>query len=154
MPSRLVSRGTKVLAGAIVVVAAGAVGQFLSTRLLARGDEESDTFTRAAILSGQELDSRSTALRSASALAVMGGVEIDLRGATLGPGTPTLSLTAVMGGVEVRLPRGWKVHVENRKAMGEVETRLTEPSELPEDAPTLLVITNNWFGGIEIRQDR
>jgi predicted membrane protein len=81
----------------------------------------------------------------------MGGVEIDLREATLDPGGATLDVTAVMGGVEVTLPPGWVVGVENHGKMGGVETRLTESADHPERAPTLHVSTNAWLGGVEIR---
>ncbi len=90
-------------------------------------------------------------MRSGSALAVMGGVELDLREATLDPGGATLAVTAVMGGVEVRLPPGWVVAVETNEKLGGVDTHLTESVDHAEDAPTLHVTINAWLGGVEIR---
>jgi hypothetical protein len=147
---RSVTRGSKLLRTLLLVVIAGVVGQLVAKRMTF-GDESSDAFRLAAIGGGKELKSRATALRSAAALAVMGGVEIDLREATLAPGGATLDVTAVMGGVEVRLPPGWVVGVENHGKMGGVETRLTESADHQEGAPTLQVSTNAWLGGVEIR---
>jgi predicted membrane protein len=145
-----VTRGSRLLRALLLVVMAGVVGQLVAKRMTF-GDESSDAFRLAAIGGGKELKSRATALRSASALAVMGGVEIDLREATLDPGGATLDVTAVMGGVEVTLPPGWVVEVENHGKMGGVETRLTESADHPEGAPTLHMSTNAWLGGVEIK---
>jgi hypothetical protein len=56
----------------------------------------------------------------------------------------------VLGGVEVKLPAGWAVDVEMRGALGGVEKRVTDSADAPEGAPTLLVRTNTWLGGVEI----
>ena len=133
-----------------LVMAAGAVSQLVAKRMTT-GDEDSDVFRLAAIFGGREFKSRATALRSASALAVMGGVEIDLRDANLDPAGATLDVTAVMGGVEVTLPRGWVVELTPKVKIGGVDTRLTESDDHPEGAPTLHVTVNALLGGVEIR---
>jgi hypothetical protein len=134
-----------------LIVVAGVVGQLVSKRMTS-GDEDSDDVRLAAIVGGKELKSRATALRSASALAVVGGVDIDLRDATLDPAGATLDVTTVLGGVEVTLPTGWVVDVETRGSMSGVDTRLSESSDHPEGAPTLRVTANAWLGGVEISQ--
>jgi len=139
----------RILRALFLVILTGVVGQLVSKRMTS-GDEDSDDFRLATIFGAKEFDSRATALRSASALAVMGGVELDLREATLDPAGATLDVTAVMGGIEITLPPGWAVDVENRGKMGGVDARLPDSAELPADAPTLHVITNAWFGGVEI----
>jgi len=139
----------RILRALFLVILAGVVGQLVSKRMTS-GDEDSDDFRLATIFGGREFDSRATALRSASALAVMGGVELDLRAATLDPAGATLDVTAVMGGIEITLPPGWAVDVENHGKMGGVDTRVTDSAGLPADAPTLHVTTNAWFGGVEI----
>jgi hypothetical protein len=143
-------RGSGLLRVLFFVVLAGVVGQLVAKRKTF-GDESSDVFGLAAIGGGKEFESRAAALRSGSALAVMGGVEIDLRQANLDPDGATLDVTAVMGGVEVTLPRGWAVDVETNEKLGGVETRLTESDDRPEGAPTLHVTVNALMGGVEIR---
>jgi hypothetical protein len=144
------TRGSSLLRALLLVAIASVVGQLVAKRMTF-GDESSDAFRLAAVGGGKEFKSRATALRSASALAVVGGVEIDLREATLDPGGATLEVTAVLGGIEVTLPSGWAVDIENHAKMAGVETRLTESADHPEGAPTLHVTINAWFGGVEVR---
>jgi Cell wall-active antibiotics response 4TMS YvqF len=150
MTRRSVTRGSKLLRALFIVVIAGVVGQLVGKRMT-EGDEGSDAFRLAAIVGGKEFESRATALQSASALAVMGGVELDLREAALDPGGATLDVTAIMGGVEVTLPPGWVVDLRTRGFMGGVDKRLTESADHPDGAPTLHVTANAWLGGVEIR---
>jgi predicted membrane protein len=143
------TRGSRLLRALFLVLIASAVGQLIAKRMT-NGDENSDTFRLAAIFGGKELQSRATALRSASALAVMGGVEIDLRDAALDPGGATLDVTTILGGVDVTLPAGWVVDLRTRGIMGGVDTHLTESAEDLEGAPTLHVTTNTLLGGVDI----
>ena len=135
----------------LVVLVAGAVGQLVAKRMTS-DDEDSDEFRLAAVVGGKEFRSHATALRSASALAVVGGVEIDLRDASLDPEGATLDVTALLGGIEVKVPVGWVVDVESRGSLGGVDTNLTEAADLPEGAPTLRVTANAWLGGVEISE--
>ena len=134
----------------VLVILASAIGQLVAKRMTS-GDEDSDAFRLAVIGGGKEFESRAPSLRSASAFAVLGGVELDLREANLDPAGATLDVTAVLGGIEVTVPPGWVVEVENRGKMSGVEARLTESADRPDDAPRLYVTTNAWFGGVEIR---
>lgn len=149
MTRRSVARGPRLLPALLFVLIAGAVGQLVAKRMT-EGDEDSDAFRLAAIVGGKELESHATALRSASALAVMGGLDIDLREATLDPAGATLDVTAILGGVEVTLPPGWVVDLKTLAFMGGVDKRLTESVDHSEGAPTLHVTINAWLGGVEI----
>jgi predicted membrane protein len=141
--------GSRLLRAVALLAIVGAVSQAVSKRLT-RGDEDSDDFTLAAIFGGREFKSRATALRSASALASMGGIELDLSDATLDPTGATIELTAVMGGIELTVPKDWAVDVEQNGNFGGVEVKVTDADDLPEGAPRLQVRTNAWFGGVEI----
>jgi Cell wall-active antibiotics response 4TMS YvqF len=114
------------------------------------GDEDSDEFRVAAIGAGKQFGSRAAGLRSGSAVALMGGAEIDLREATLDPGGATLDVTAILGGVQVTLPAGWNVQVESHGLLGGVDTQLTPATDLLPGAASLKVSTNTWLGGIQI----
>jgi hypothetical protein len=146
-------RGSRLLRALLLVAIAGVVGQVVAKRKTF-GDEDSDAFGLAAIVGGREFTSRARALRSGSALAVMGGVEIDLRNATLDPQGATLTVTAVMGGVEVTLPHGWRVELETDVKMAGLEANVTDPADLPDDAPTLRLTVTARMGGVEVDQER
>jgi len=145
--------GMRLLRPTLLMVVAGVVSQQVAKRMTS-GDEDSDAFTLAAILGGKQFESRAASLRSASVLAVVGGVEIDLSGATLDASGGRLDVTAFMGGVEVQVPHGWAVEVENHGKMSGVDVRLNDPADVPDGAPTLSVRTKAWLGGVEIKQDR
>ena len=149
MTRRSVVRGS--VRALLLLVLASVVGQLVAKRMTV-GDEDSDAFTLAAIFGGKEFKSRATPLRSGSALAVMGGVDLDLRSATLDPAGGTLNVTTVMGGAHVTVPRGWVVEVESRGNLGGVDSKVTDAADLPDGAPTLHVTTNTWFGGVQVTE--
>ena len=130
------------------MILAGVVGQLVSKRMTS-GDEDSDDFRLATIFGGREFDSRATALRSASALAVMGWSSTSGRPRSTRRVRPSTSRPSWVG-IEITLPPGWAVDVENHGKLGGVDTRVTDSAGLPADAPTLHVTTNAWFGGVEI----
>jgi predicted membrane protein len=153
MTHRLVPRGATLLRVVFLFVTAGVVGQ-LAAKRMTTGDDSSEVFRLAAIMGGKDFTSDASNLQSGSAIAVMGGLEIDLREAHLDPGAARLDITAVMGGVEVLLPRGWAVDVEPHGMLGGVDVRVNESADVPDGAPILHVTTHTWLGGVQIRDDR
>jgi hypothetical protein len=141
-----------VVAVKLVAVLAGlwALGQVLARRR-AVGDETSDEFAIAAYMGGDQRTCRAEALRHGSVSVVCGGVDLDLRPARLDPAGADLELSATFGGVSLRVPRDWRVLVEDRAALGGVETRVTPSDELPDDAPVLRVQATSRLGGVSIR---
>ena len=144
---------SRMLRTLLVLVIASVVGRLVGKRMTI-GDEESDEFRVAAFGDGKELRSHAASLRAGSAMAVMGGADIDLTDATLDPSGATLDVTAVLGGVQVTVPPDWEVRVQSRGAMGGVDTHLTDPDDVPAGAPALQLTTNTWLGGVEITDGR
>ena len=135
----------------VVVLLAGlaALGQVLARRRTF-GDETSDEFGIAAYLGGAQRTCRAGSLRRGSVSVVLGGVDLDLREATLDPAGADLDLSASWGGVNVTVPRGWRVQVEDRATLGGVDAHVTPPEELPDEAPLLRVVASARFGGVSI----
>jgi hypothetical protein len=136
---------------ALVALWAGsaAVGAVLSRRL-ARGDESSSELRVAAICWGRDLNARAEGLRSIEAIAVMGGIDLDLTAATPAREGASLDVLAVMGGVDVTVPHTWRVQVEDNAAAGGVEISVTDDGDLPADAPRLDVRVRAYFGGVRV----
>ena len=90
----------------IVLVGLWAVGQALARRRTV-GDERSDEFAIAAYLGGVQRSCKATALRRGAVSVCCGGVDLDLREATLAPEGATLDLSATWGGLRrsCRTPR-------------------------------------------------
>lgn len=132
---------------ALAQAATMALGQLLSSRM-SRGDEQSDVFRIAAVCSGRQFRSYAAELRSAAAVATMGGIDLDLGHAHLAAEGAHLDLQATMGGIRVVVPADWSVHVDARQTAGGCETQLTPEEDLPEDAPRLTVHAVARMGGV------
>lgn len=84
-----------------------------------------NTFT---LWSGIERKVASQEFRGGDITAIMGGQEIDLRGAKLAGGTATIDLLVVWGGVDLRVPEDWRVSVEALPLMGGIEDSSKVPA--------------------------
>lgn len=126
-----------------------AVGHLIS-RKMTTGDEHSDEFQVAAILGGKRFHSNAGALRSGSAVAAMGGMEIDLRDATIDPRGADLDVTATLGGLRVFVPEDWAVDVDADAHGGDVDVDVTALEQLPNDAPRLRIHATTHAGGVAV----
>jgi predicted membrane protein len=85
--------------------------------------------------------------KRADLTAVMGGVEIDLRGATT-EGEAVVDVFAMWGGIEIRVPPDWRVSNQVTAIMGGVDDK----SVATADAKTRLVVRGFvLMGGVEIK---
>lgn len=137
-----------VLAGIAVWVARG-----VFVRRLTEGDAESNEFSLAAIVGGVERTSTAPALRRGRVVAACGGVDLDLREATLDPGGADILLEAYFGGVKVDVPKNWRVSVDSQSTTGGVQADVTPPEELPEDAPSLRLEVVAKMGGVLVTSE-
>ena len=134
----------------VVIVGLGAAGQALARRRTV-GDETADEFEIAAYVGGVQRTCKAASLRRGVVSVVSGGVDLDLREATLDPAGATLALSATWGGINVTVPTAWRVLVEQRSVLGGVDIRVTPPEELPDDAPVLRVEVSTRLGGVALR---
>jgi hypothetical protein len=143
----------KLLSAAVLTGLAVCVTRGVLTRRLTVGDSESDEFSLAAVIGGAERASTATALRRGRVVAVVGGVDLDLRKAKLDPAGAELLLEAYVGGVQVRVPNEWRVDIETDSTGGGVEAKVAEPDDLPADAPNLRVKIVARLGGAVVTAD-
>ena len=80
--------------------------------------------------------------------AVMAGVELDMRRATLGPEPAYIDVVAFWGGIELKVPSGWTVDGRVVPLIGAFENN-TQPGGGP-DAPTLVVRGYAIMGAVVI----
>ncbi len=123
------------------------VGGQVISRKMTKGDEASDDFQVVAIGGGKKFHSYAGCLKSATAIASMGGIDLDLRDAILDPSGAELELKATMGGVQVFVPEGWAIDVEEETFAGGFISKVAPPEELPEDAPKLHIHAVTRLGG-------
>lgn len=96
----------------------------------AGGPPGADTFSSTAIWAGVDRKVTSQSFRGGDITAIMGGAEIDLRGARPVPGGAVVEVFILMGGVDVFVPPNWQVVNQISAFLGGVEdSRKAAPAE-------------------------
>jgi predicted membrane protein len=101
-----------------------------------------------AILGAVERRNNSQDFRGGSITAIMGGCEIDLRGASItSPNDPVLEVFALWGGVELRVPPDWTVVSRVDPILGGYEDSTLPPKE---GSKRIVLRGTAIMGGIEV----
>ena len=88
--------------------------------------------------------------KGGEAFAMFGGVELDLRSATITQEEVVIEASALFGGVDIQVPEAWNVSVEGHGVFGGYEDKTLHTS--PENARPRVVITGNAiFGGVVVK---
>jgi hypothetical protein len=149
--------GASASAGAGAGTGAGAgVGGFASGSWSTPGGEQSGwghphRISMFALMSGVSRRVIGMPFRGAAATAVMGGIELDLRQATL-PDDAVIDLFAFWGGIEIVVPRDWIVVNQGFALMGGIEDKT---GNVPRPGgPRLFIRGMALMGGVEIKNPR
>jgi len=95
----------------------------------ARADDGHSSFSALAIMGGVSRRSNTQTFRGADLTAIMGGCEIDLRQASIEPGTEAVvDIFAVWGGVELKVPADWTVVTRAIPIMGGIDDKTHAPA--------------------------
>lgn len=106
-------------------------------------------FSAVAVWAGVGRKITSQQFRGGDFTALMGGGELDLRGAQPAPGGCVIEVCVVMGGLEIRVPGDWTVSNELIVFMGGLEDNRTSAVE---DGPKVLTLKGfAMMGGVEIK---
>jgi uncharacterized protein DUF1707/cell wall-active antibiotic response 4TMS protein YvqF len=103
-----------------------------------------------AIMSGARRAGRWVLPRSYTAVAVMGGVELDLREAQFSEPEATIYAYTVMGGIEITVPEDVDVDVSGIAFMGGFDHNASGPGA--PGAPRLRVLGFALMGGVDVRR--
>ena len=126
-----------------------------------RRERQSDghsSFSALAIMGGVARRSSSQTFQGADLTAVMGGCEIDLRQASIAPGTDAvIDVFAFWGGIDIKVPEDWVVITKAVPIMGGVEDKTRVPQ--PPTTKRLIIRGIVVMGGVvvknsSIREDR
>jgi hypothetical protein len=104
-----------------------------------------------AVMGGSRRASSAPDFQGGSLLAVMGGVEVDLRSAGIASGEAVLEAFTLWGGIEIAVPHEWEVESRGVALLGgfEDKTRAREPGA--PNRPRLVVTGLAVMGGVEIK---
>ncbi len=114
----------------------------------ARGSEPNAKLSLMAILGGVTRGNNSRSFRGADLLAIMGGIQLDLRQAAI-HGEAVIDVFVMWGGIEIRVPEDWTVVSKIVPLMAGVEDK-TRP---PQGATTHYLTLRGFalMGGVEIK---
>ena len=100
-----------------------------------------------AMMSGSKTHNASQNFRGGELTAVMGGIELDLRNASI-DGAATLNVFAVWGGIEIKVPGDWSVISQGIPILGGIEDRTVPPMNR---SKILYIQGYAIMGGVEIK---
>jgi class 3 adenylate cyclase len=102
------------------------------------------------IMSGPRRRGRWRVEGATTAIAFMGGVELDLRDAEIAGDEVTVHAFAMMGGVDIIVSEGVEVHVSGLPLMGGVEDKTADVPILP-GTPIIHVKAFAFWGGVVVK---
>lgn len=112
-----------------------------------------NTFDDFVIFGGREIFVNSQALSGGKATSIFGGIEFDLRKATLQPGGAVIDCVSVFGGCGFKIPMDWNVRNEVTTIFGAFTDKRGETynDRYYDPSKTLVIKGISMFGGIEVK---
>jgi predicted membrane protein len=116
------------------------------------GDTSPNTVHQWAFFGGSRRRIDSQNFEGGDALAIFGGIRVDLRQAASTKDEIHLEANALFGGVDIRVPESWNVIMRGMGVFGGFEdgTRGRE-NGFPSGKPTLIVTGMAMFGGVTVK---
>lgn len=111
-----------------------------------------DSVNLFAFFGGNEQKVNTKEFKSASAIAVFGGVTLDLRDADMAQDRAVVDAFAMFGGAEIIVPENWIVEVSGVPLFGSFENNASKNVAI--DSKRLKVQGFAMFGGVEIRNNK
>ena len=112
-----------------------------------------NTFDDFVIFGGREIFVTSQALIGGKATSIFGGIEFDLRKASLQPGGAVIDCVSVFGGCGFKIPMDWNVRNEVTTIFGAFTDKRGETysDRYYDPSKTLVIKGVSIFGGIEVK---
>jgi hypothetical protein len=130
-------------------VAAGVVIGRTGGERTSSTDPNNSTVSGFALWSGLEYKPTSQEFRGGDFTAIMGGGEMDLRGAKPVPGGAVIEVFLMMGGLDIYVPPHWTIVNELYAVMGGIED--SRKSVPPDSGDVLILKGVAIMGGVEIQ---
>ncbi len=90
-------------------------------------NDSDSTINGVAIMGGYKRTNNSQDFRGGELTAIMGGIELDLRNASIKQGEAIIDIFAFWGGVKIRIPDDWHVVLEAVPVLGGFEDKTIPP---------------------------
>lgn len=117
------------------------------------GDNSFNTFDDFVIFGGREIFINSQNLAGGKATSIFGGIEFDLRKASLQPGGAVIDCVSVFGGCGFKIPMDWNVRNEVTTIFGAFTDKRGETynDRYYDPSKTIVIKGISMFGGIEVK---
>lgn len=112
-----------------------------------------NSFDDFVIFGGREIFINSQSLAGGKATSIFGGIEFDLRKASLQPGGAVIDCVSVFGGFTFKIPMDWNVRNEVTTLFGAFTDKRgdTYSDKYYDPSKTLVIKGVSMFGGIEVK---
>ncbi len=117
---------------------------------IARPESVAERAVIMAVMGGAERKGAWVVPRTLKVLAVMGGVELDLREAQFGEGVTEIEVFALMGGIDITVPTGLRVETTGMGVMGGFSVNGADADPGPH-APLLRINGVAIMGGVDAK---
>jgi predicted membrane protein len=117
--------------------------------LIDRNADQRSWITATAIMSGLSRKVVSPEFAGGEVTAFLGGVELDLTGATIKGAEAHITIFAMWGGIELKVPAAWVVDMRVTPLMAGYEDKTTPPAD--SNAPRLIISGLLTMGGAEVK---
>ena len=104
-----------------------------------------------AAFSGVNARLQSRNFKGGSAVALFGGIELDLKNAEIAEKNATLDLVVMFGGIDIRVPKHWKVEVTGFPLIGGWDNKTDYTPLSGMDEKTLRIKCMVIAGGVDIK---
>lgn len=149
---RVVKLLFKALLGFTILTVIASIGSAVAAALLGPtlrddAEPEDDEIHVATVFDSRDFRSAATGLRGGRLVSWFGGLDVDLRGATLDPAGADLEVWSVFGGARVRVPQDWQVQLHGISAFGGAGVQGAEGAS---GDPLLRISHRSIFGGLGV----
>jgi len=141
---KLIFPGILIIVG-LSIIFKDTIGSKVNDKIKELNKENKDEYY--ATFSGQKLNFTGDEFKGASANAIFGGIDMDLRNANITQ-DQIINATAVFGGIDILVPNNVNVKIKSNSIFGGVDNKVKENKE---NAPTIYVKAFCLFGGVEVK---
>jgi hypothetical protein len=116
-----------------------------------QAQERGSVLSEFALMGGGELVVHSQDFRGGEVSAIMGGFEIDLRGAAISGDSATLEVFTLFGGIELKVPQEWNVVLHGTPILGMFANTAKAMADPSVPRKTLILKGTAIMGGVEVK---
>ncbi len=112
------------------------------------GSDPARAFDIVAIMGGGQRAIGARDFQGGNATAIMGGCEVDLRGASISGEAAVINTFAMFGGIDIKVPSDWSVDMQGVALLGGYNDSTRRPQD---DRKRLIVTGFVLMGGVEVQ---